>query len=77
MIGTDIGADGLKMAACETVREAAREGMGGIVHLPAVMKGNEMWRSQVHRAHMLDITALRHDRLLTGRGGAHALMEVI
>lgn len=40
------------------------------MHLPAVIKGNEVWRSQVHRAHMLDITALIHDRLLTGGGGA-------
>lgn len=39
------------------------------MHLPAVIKGNEVWRSQVHRAHMLDITALIHDRLLTGGGG--------
>lgn len=39
------------------------------MHLPALIKGNEVWRSQVHRAHMLDITALIHDRLLTRGGG--------
>lgn len=48
------------------------------MHLSAVMKGNEMKRSQVHRAHMLYITALIHDRLLMwGGGGGYSLIEVI